>query len=62
MNEGDPRTRSHSERPNNKMPTGNRRPGVSVSTPRRQNMQPQSFRTGDGWFAYNLATNLAQTA
>ena len=22
--------------------------------------KPQSFRTGDGWFAYNLAVNLAQ--
>ena len=25
-----------------------------------QTAKPQSFRTGDGWFAYNLATNLAQ--
>ena len=22
--------------------------------------KPQSFRTADGWFAYNLAVNLAQ--
>ena len=22
--------------------------------------KPQVFRTGDGWFAYNLAVNLAQ--
>ena len=22
--------------------------------------KPQSFRTGDGWFAHNLAVNLAQ--
>ncbi len=25
-----------------------------------QTAKPQSFRTGDGWFAYNLVTNLAQ--
>ena len=25
-----------------------------------QTAKQQSFRTGDGWFAYNLATNLAQ--
>ena len=25
-----------------------------------QTAKPQTFRTGDGWFAYNLATNLAQ--
>ena len=25
-----------------------------------QTAKPQSFKTGDGWFAYNLATNLAQ--
>ena len=25
-----------------------------------QNAKPQAFRTGDGWFAYNLAVNLAQ--
>ena len=25
-----------------------------------QTAKPQSFRTGDGWFAYNLAANLAQ--
>ena len=25
-----------------------------------QTAKPQSFRTGDGWFAFNLATNLAQ--
>ena len=25
-----------------------------------QTAKPQVFRTGDGWFAYNLATNLAQ--
>ena len=25
-----------------------------------QTAKPQSFRTGNGWFAYNLATNLAQ--
>ena len=24
-----------------------------------QTAKPQSFRTGDGWFAFNLATNLA---
>ena len=25
-----------------------------------QTAKPQTFRTGDGWFAYNLAANLAQ--
>ena len=25
-----------------------------------QTARPQAFRTGDGWFAYNLAVNLAQ--
>ena len=25
-----------------------------------QTAKPQYFRTGDGWFAFNLATNLAQ--
>ena len=25
-----------------------------------QTAKPQSFKTGDGWFAYNLAANLAQ--
>ena len=25
-----------------------------------QTVKPQAFRTGDGWFAYNLATNLSQ--
>ena len=25
-----------------------------------QTTKPQTFRTGDGWFAYNLVTNLAQ--
>ena len=25
-----------------------------------QTAKPQSFRTGDGWFTFNLATNLAQ--
>ena len=25
-----------------------------------QTARPQTFRTGDGWFVYNLATNLAQ--
>ena len=25
-----------------------------------QTARPQTFRTGDGWFAYNLADNLAQ--
>ena len=25
-----------------------------------QTAKPQTFRTGDGWFAYNLASNLAQ--
>ena len=25
-----------------------------------QTAKPQAFRTGDGWFVYNLATNLAQ--
>ena len=24
-----------------------------------QSAQPQAFKTGDGWFAFNLATNLA---
>jgi hypothetical protein len=24
------------------------------------NAKPQTFRTGDGWFIYNLAVNLAQ--
>ena len=24
-----------------------------------QTARPQAFRTGDGWFAYNLAANLA---
>ena len=26
-----------------------------------QTAKPQVFRTGDGWFAYHLVTNLAQT-
>ena len=26
-----------------------------------QTAKPQAFRTGGGWFAYNLAANLAQT-
>ena len=26
-----------------------------------QMAKPQAFRTGGGWFSYNLATNLAQT-
>ena len=26
-----------------------------------QTAKPQTFRTDDGWFAYNLVTNLAQT-
>ena len=26
-----------------------------------QTAKPQTFRTGDGWFPYNLVTNLAQT-
>ena len=26
-----------------------------------QTARPQAFRTGDGWFPYNLAANLAQT-
>ena len=26
-----------------------------------QTAKPQTFRTGDGWFAYHLVTNLAQT-
>ena len=26
-----------------------------------QTARPQAFRTSDGWFAYNLVTNLAQT-
>ena len=26
-----------------------------------QTANPQVFWTGDGWFSYNLATNLAQT-
>ena len=25
-----------------------------------QTAKPQAFRTGGGWFAYNLAANLAQ--
>ena len=25
-----------------------------------QTAKPQNFRTGDGWFTYNLAVNLAQ--
>ena len=25
-----------------------------------QTAKPQAFRTGDGWFAYHLAANLAQ--
>ena len=25
-----------------------------------QTARPQTFRTGDGWFVYNLTTNLAQ--
>ena len=25
-----------------------------------QTAKPQAFRTGDGWFAYNLAVNLGQ--
>ena len=25
-----------------------------------QTAKPQSFQTGDGWFAFNLVTNLAQ--
>ena len=25
-----------------------------------QTAKPQAFRTGDGWFPYNLAANLAQ--
>ena len=25
-----------------------------------QTAKPKAFRTGDGWFVYNLATNLAQ--
>ena len=25
-----------------------------------QTAKPQTFRTGDGWFAYNLAVNLSQ--
>ena len=25
-----------------------------------QTAKPQAFRTGDGWSAYNLVTNLAQ--
>ena len=25
-----------------------------------QTARPQAFRTGDGWFAYNLAANLAR--
>ena len=35
-----------------------RRPGYHAGTPRTA--KPQSFVTGDGWFAYNLAANLAQ--
>ena len=25
-----------------------------------QTAKPQTFRTGDGWFPYNLAVNLSQ--
>ena len=25
-----------------------------------QTAKPQTFQTGDGWFPYNFATNLAQ--
>ena len=25
-----------------------------------QSAKPQAFKTGDGWFAYNLVANLAQ--
>ena len=25
-----------------------------------QTAKPQAFRTGDGWFAFNLVTNLVQ--
>ena len=25
-----------------------------------QTAKPQAFKTGDGWFSYNLAVNLAQ--
>jgi hypothetical protein len=25
-----------------------------------QTARPQAFRTGDGWFAYNLAANLTR--
>ena len=27
--------------------------------PEAQSPKPSTFRTGDGWFAYNLAANLA---
>ena len=27
---------------------------------RRPDAKPQTFRIGDGWFVYNVATNLAQ--
>ena len=33
---------------------------VSSSTLDAQTAKPQTFRTGDGWFAYNLAVNLSQ--
>ena len=29
--------------------------------PLGQTAKPQAFRTGDGWFACNLVTNLSQT-
>ena len=36
------------------MTSPNPRPNLTYES------RPQSFRTGDGWFAYNLAVNLAQ--
>ena len=40
------------------------RSGISEGQVRQnaetQTAKPQAFRTGDGWFVYNLATNLAQ--
>ena len=33
---------------------------IATLTGDTQTAKPQSSRTGDGWFAFNLATNLAQ--
>ena len=31
-----------------------------MNRPKARTAKPQGFRTGDGWFIYNLVTNLAQ--